>query len=238
MIDYVIVIYRNYALLEMQRDLFDRFNPAEYRLVIVDNTPDNEKKSIQARTNEIVVYRNSVNEFDGVSHGAAIDYGLTFVESEIVCILDSDFFIVDKNIGKYVQERIDQGYEAIGTEFGSSPFRQKHHPSKFDNIPILFCYFCKTEFAKQYSWIVTQSEVNFENSYIETGWRFRKHVLENNTKTIGWKIDDIDVYKKQVYRTELGDLVGMHYFCGSHSSMGENIRDEFNKQFGEYVQKN
>lgn len=235
-IDYVIVIFRNYNLLDIQRDLFERFN-SNYRLIIVDNTPDNEKKPIEARENELVVYRNSVNEFDGVSHGAAIDYGLQFVESEIVCILDSDFFILDKNIDAYVRNKISEGYEAIGTEFGDKAFREKH-PDKFDNIPCIFCYFCKTEFAKKYTWIVDRHEVDFGTSFIETGWRFRKHILDNSTKVIGWKIDNIEVNTKQIYRNEFGDVVGMHYFAGSHFRLNEDIKGEFNRLCGEYVQKN
>jgi len=237
-IDYIVVIFRNYNLLEIQRELFDNFNPNEYRLIIVDNTPDHEKKPIQARPNELVVCRNSINEFDGVSHGAAIDYGLTFVESDIVCIIDSDFFILDTDIGKYVRERIEQGYEAIGTEFGDKPFRDRHDPSKFDNIPCVFCYFCKTEFARKYSWIVDRHEVNFETSFIETGWRFRKHILDNNTRVIGWKIDNIEVNTKQIYRNEFGKVVGMHYFAGSHFRINEDIKGEFDRLCGEYVQKN
>lgn len=236
-IDYILVIFRNYNLLEIQRDLFDNFHPDEYRLIIVDNTPDSEKKPIVPRKNELVVYRNSVNEFDGVSHGAAIDYGLTFVESDIVCILDSDFFIIDKNIHKYIKQKIEDGYQAIGPEFGDKHFRDKH-PKMFDGIPCVFCYYCKKEFAQKYTWIVDRHEVNFETSFIETGWRFRKHILDNNTKVMSWKIDNIECDSKQIYRNEFNEVVGMHYFAGSHCRMNENIRGEFNRICGEYVQKN
>ena len=234
-IDYIMVIFRNYGLLDIQRELFDRYNDSDYKLIIVDNTPESEKQNIDPRKNELVVQRNSSNEFDGISHGAAIDYGLTFVESDIVCIMDSDFFILDRNIHSYIREKINCGYEAIGTEFGDGPFRLRHDPSKFDNIPVCFCFFCKTEFAKKYTWVVAPNEVNFSNSFIETGWRFREHILNNNTKVIGWKIDDIQTNTKQIYRNESGEVVGMHYFAGSHFRINENIKDEFKRVCGNYV---
>ena len=234
-IDYIIIIFRNYDLLDMQRELFSRYDDSEYRFIIVDNTPHSEKREIKPIKNELVVLRDSVNEFDGVSHGAAIDYGLSFAESDIVCIMDSDFFLLDKNIHTYIKNKIDSGYEAIGTEFGDEDFRKKHDPVKFDNIPVCFCFFSKLEFAKKYSWVVAKHEVNFANSFIETGWRIRKHILDNNTKTLGWKIDNIEVNTKQIYRNDMCEVVGMHYFAGSHFRLNENIREEFNKLYNRYV---
>jgi hypothetical protein len=233
-IDYIIVIFRNYDLLDIQRELFDRYESSEYRLIIVDNTPDNEKRAIEQRPNELVVLSNSNNEFDGVSHGSAINYGLNFVEADFVCILDSDFFILDRNIHQYIMRLFNHGYTAVGAEFGSGPFRAKF-PDKFNNIPVCFCYFTTTEFAKMYTWTVSQNEVNFANSFIETGWRFREHVLNNNIKTLGWKIDNIEQNTKQIYRNEFNQVVGMHYFAGSHFSLNEDIKSEFFRLCSDYV---
>lgn len=231
-IDYILVIFRNYDLLDIQRELFSKLNISDYRFIIVDNTPDSEKKPIQPTENELVVLRNSINEFDGVSHGAAIDYGLTFADSNIVCIMDSDFFIFNKNIHNYIRDRINSGYEAIGATFGSPHYRNTF-PELFDNIPVCFCYYCKREFAKQYTWVVDRHELNFAGSFIETGWRFRDHVIRNKTKTIGWSIDNIHENSKQIYRNESGEIVGMHYFAGSHVSMNSDFRNEIKK----YVQE-
>lgn len=233
-IDYIIVIFRNYGLLDIQRELFDRYDSSEYRLIIVDNTPDNEKRLIEARPNELVVLRNSNNEFDGISHGSAIDFGLNFVESDVVCILDSDFFILDKNIHQYIMNLLNQGYEAIGAEFACEGSRARF-PERFNNIPICFCYFARTEFAKMYTWTVSQNEINHSTSFIETGWRFREHVLNNNTKTLGWKIDNIQQTTKQIYRNEFNQVVGMHYFAASHLRINEDIKSEFRRLCGDYV---
>ena len=45
MIDYLTVVYKNYDLLYLQLDNFKKkFSDEEYRLIVVDNTPDSEKK--------------------------------------------------------------------------------------------------------------------------------------------------------------------------------------------------
>lgn len=233
-IDYLITIFRNYSLLDIQRELFERYNPNEYRLVIVDNTPDSEKKHITPKNNELILQRNSLNEFDGVSHGSAIDYGLEFIESEIVCILDSDFFLFDRDINQYVINNIKAGYEAIGPEFGAKAFRDKH-PEKFDGIPMVFCYFCKTKFAKKYTWKIEHHELDLTSSYIETGWRFRKHILENKTKVLSWKIDNIESDSKQTYKNENEKLVGMHYFAGSSVRIHHDFRGDLYGLYGQYI---
>ena len=55
MIDYLTVVYKNYDLLYLQLDNFKKkFSDEEYRLIVVDNTPDSEKKPIK-RSDEIDV---------------------------------------------------------------------------------------------------------------------------------------------------------------------------------------
>ena len=88
MIDYLTVVYKNYDLLNLQLDNFKkRFSDNSYRLIVVDNTPDIEKKKIE-RSDEIdiVVELESVPTFDGISHGRSIDVGLDYCESDIVCL--------------------------------------------------------------------------------------------------------------------------------------------------------
>ena len=47
MIDYVTVIYRNYDLLQLQVENFKkRFDKKHYNLIVVDNTPDSEKRTL------------------------------------------------------------------------------------------------------------------------------------------------------------------------------------------------
>ena len=94
MIDYIIVIYKNYDLLELQIENFKRLFPGhDYNLIVVDNTPDTEKRSTDACLDPIINYFvkcESVPTFDGLSHGKAINEGLKYVKSDIVGIIDSD----------------------------------------------------------------------------------------------------------------------------------------------------
>ena len=101
MIDYLIVIYKNYDLLELQVENFKRLFPDHnYNLIVVDNTPDNEKRTTDACLDPVIDYFvkcESVPTFDGLSHGKAINEGLKYVKSDIVGILDSDYFILNKS---------------------------------------------------------------------------------------------------------------------------------------------
>ena len=121
MIDYIIVIYKNYDLLELQVENFKRLFPnKDYRLIVVDNTPDTEKRIIEACSDPIInnfILCESIPTFDGLSHGKAINEGLKYVQSDIVGIIDSDYFILNKNIHDYVYKKFSQGYKAIGTEY-------------------------------------------------------------------------------------------------------------------------
>lgn len=217
MVEYLTVIFRNYELLEVQRKLFSSlFSSSDYRLIIVDNTPSTEKQEIIPCGNELVVLRNSENEFDGISHGAAIDYGLQYVTSDIVCIFDSDFFILNRNINEYVAEKFSDGYEAVGAEYNDGKDTlsiTNSFPELFDNIPCCFCAYYKTELAKSQSWIVNPHEIDRSTSFIEVGWRIRKHIIDNNIKTLHWKTN---TRSDNCIFEENGIIMGVHNVAGSH----------------------
>ena len=57
MIDYCLIIYKNYGLLNLQEKNFKkRFNKKDYRLIVIDNTPNLLKKDYK-------VDRSVVDEF-------------------------------------------------------------------------------------------------------------------------------------------------------------------------------
>ena len=145
MIDYIIVIYKNYDLLELQVENFKRLFPnKDYRLIVVDNTPDTEKRIIEACSDPIInnfILCESIPTFDGLSHGKAINEGLKYVQSDIVGIIDSDYFILNKNIHDYVYKKFSQGYKAIGTEYNDGKDTKNwvsKKPEAFENIPVCF----------------------------------------------------------------------------------------------------
>ena len=80
MIDYLMTIYRTYDLLDIQIENFEKkFSENEYRLIVVDNTPNSEKKEIKNKDKiDLIVDLDSSVTFDGVSHGGALDVGLNY----------------------------------------------------------------------------------------------------------------------------------------------------------------
>jgi len=236
MIDYLTVIYKNYDLLYLQLDNFKKLFPnKDYRLIVVDNTPDIEKKKIERKDEiDIIVEMESLpNTFDGISHGGAIDASLPYCESDIVCIFDSDFFFLDKDLNTYIKEKFELGYIAVGTEWddglGTRPWVKKF-PERFENIPCAFGSFYSLDLAKSESWIVTQQEVhqNQSNGFIEVGWRIRKRILENKLKTLSWKLSPISDnekfsgYGNCFFVNEYDKLMGVHYVAGSHVRWNSN----------------
>ncbi len=235
MIDYLTVLYRNYDLLDLQLDNFNRrFSNQDYRLIVVDNTPDNEKKEIQ-RSCEIdtLIKLDSVSTFDGISHGNAIDVGLQYCKSNIVCIFDSDFFFLHSNINDYVEKKFNDGYSAVGCSWDDGDgtrYWTKKFPEKFDNIPCAFGAFYDIDLAKSSSWIITSQEVNENKSegFIEVGWRIRKNILEDQNKTMSWKTDST-YYGNCIFKDEFDSVMGIHYVAGSHRRWNSQTYADINK---------
>ena len=248
MIDYLTIVYKNYDLLDLQLDNFKkRFSDNSYRLIVVDNTPDSEKQKIE-RSDEIdiIVELESIPTFDGISHGGAIDIGLQYCESDIVCIFDSDFFFLSSDLTSYALKKFEAGYVAVGAEWddglGTRPWVQRF-PDKFENIPCAFGAFYDTKLAKSESWIITPGEVekNKPEGFIEVGWRIRKNILENSRKTLSWKLSLISEdknfsgYGNCFFENEDSEIVGVHYVAGSHVRWNSNTRLEIeNLLDGEY----
>jgi len=222
MIDYLIVIYRNYDLLELQVENFKkRLKPDEYRLVIVDNTPDQEKIPIRYSSHKHqVLTLDSKPTFDGVSHGRAIDYGLQYCMSNIVAIIDSDFFILNNHITNYVLDKFKKGHLAVGCEYNDgkdTSYWVNKNPKLFENIPCCFGAYYNYELARSASWVITEQEVNNNRhtGFVEVGSKIRKHILENNIKTLHWK-NDATSYGTGFFRNENQEIMGVHYVAGSH----------------------
>jgi len=234
MIDYLIVIYKNYDLLELQVENFKRLFPDHnYNLIVVDNTPDNEKRTTDACLDPVIDYFvkcESVPTFDGLSHGKAINEGLKYVKSDIVGILDSDYFILNKNIHDYVYKKFKEGYKAIGTEYNDGKDTKswvEKNPAAFENIPVCFGAYYDAELAKSHSWIITEQEVN-ENrptGYVEVGYRIRKHIFENNIMSENWKTDATS-YGNCYFKNSDGEIMGVHYVAGSHRRWSDASRAE------------
>jgi hypothetical protein len=232
MIDHLIVIYRNYDLISLQVDNFKKRLPSnQYRLVIVDNTPDSEKIPIQStNSRHLILPLASKPTFDGVSHGRAIDYGLQYCTSPIVAIIDSDFFILNNNILSYVGKKFEEGYHAVGCEYNDGKDTKQWvniDPSKFENIPCCFGAYYDLDLARSASWVITEQEVNQGRStgFVEVGSKIRRYILENQVKTCHWKTDATD-YGTCYFYNENNTLMGAHLVAGSHRRWNDNSRKE------------
>ncbi len=246
MINYIIIIYKNYDLLGLQVENFKRLFPnKDYRLIVVDNTPDSEKRITEACKDSIIdsfVLCESVPTFDGLSHGKAINEGLKYVNSDIVGIIDSDYFILNKNIHDYVFKKFEQGYKAIGTEYNDGKDTKNwvsRKPEAFENIPVCFGAYYDTELAKSHSWVITEKELEEGRSsgYVEVGFRIRKHIFENNILSENWKTDATN-YGNCYFKNRDGEMMGVHYVAGSHRRWNEasltEIRDIISLDYDSY----
>ena len=231
MIDYVTVIYRNYDLLELQVQNFKkRFSKDEYSLIVVDNTPDSEKKILPITSDYTCHCFNSSPTFDGVSHGSALDYGLSYCTSDIVGIIDSDFFILNNNIHNYIFEKFTNGYRAVGTEYNDGSATKQWvniNPGNFKDIPCCFGSYYDINLAKACSWILTQEELNQNRTtgFVEVGWKIRKYILDNNIKTLAW-LTDATYHKNCYFKNELEEIMGVHYVGGSHAGWGPQSKQD------------
>ena len=238
MIDYLIVIYKNYELLNLQiRNFKKLFNKEEYNLIVVDNTPNGEK--IEIEPNEIIdkiILLDSFPTFDGISHGNAINEGLKYCNSEILCIMDSDYFILNPYIHSYILTKFEEGYVAVGTEYNDGKdtnYWVNMCPSNFENIPCCFGSYYQKELALAESWIVTPEEVerNRSTGFVEVGCKIRKYILDNNLKTFNWKTSSSQ-YGNCYFANEYDQVMGFHYVAGSHRRWDNNSKFELEKIIG------
>jgi hypothetical protein len=222
-IDYVVVLYDNYYLLDLQvKNFRKRFNRDDYRLIVVDNTPDKRKSPDYANSFlehiDCYVTKESTEQFDGISHGSAIDFGLQYCESSIIGIIDSDFFPLNRDIHKYINNKFDDGYKAVGCEYNDgtpdTAAWVNLNPKNFENIPVCFGAYYSSDVAKAASWVITPDEVNQNRStgFVEVGYRIRKHILDNSIKTTNWKTGQ----GRPCFFKDGDTTMGVHYVAGSH----------------------
>lgn len=244
MIDYVMTIYRNYELLHLQIQNFKkRMVSTDYRLIIVDNTPGTKQpiKIEDDSVNHLILTVNAPDPFDGASHGYAINCGIEQCTTPIICVIDSDFFILHNNMHNYVYDVFDRGYKGVGCEINDGDNCRAYlraWPHLFENIPCAFCAYYDIDIAKAASWVITREEcqINSREGFFETGWRIRKHVLDNKIKTCNWKTDATS-YGNCYFKNSQEEMMGIHYVAGSHRRWSEHAKFEIDaiiqKNFGQ-----
>lgn len=251
MIDFLIVIYKNYDLMYYQSEHFARLYEAyfqnnfrrTYRLIFIDNTPLEFRKSVNydllTENCHVFINDNQDNTHDGASQGAAIDFGRQYCSSPIVCVMDSDFiftsYIPIDGHSILNEFKEDLNLNAIGTEYydGESDveYAWKNIVSKnkglFENIPCCFCMFLKQDLLNSHTWKVTHEESLLKsNTFIETGWRIRNHILEYRLKTktwTGYQLDNALGTESPSYFNYGENLIGFHLQRGSHRNSESSV---------------
>jgi hypothetical protein len=234
-IDYITVCYKNYDLILLQVENFKKLFGNNYNLYIVDNTPNSLKnvellsKIALENPNIKIVNRDyELSEFDGISHGHAIDMGLKSCKNDIVCVFDSDFFFLHENINEYILNLFNSGYHAVGCEFNDgTPATTNYldsHPENFANAPVCYAAFYDKNVAQSNTFKIDINEVDRASGYIETGYRIRKHIVDKKLKGLTWKANRNE--RPCFFRNEKNELIGVHYTAGSHTNFNQKTIDE------------
>ena len=221
MINYVTVIFGNYDLLDVQVQNFKKRLPKkDYRLIVIDNTINKDKKTIvpDSIIDEFVIF-DSEPTHDGISHGRAIDEGLRRCTSDIVCVMDSDLFILNENIHEYIYAKFKEGYKAVGCEFNDgcgTKYWTDQFPDIWKNIPISYGGYYDINVARAGTWVETLEDIAVHRSTgeINSGWRVSKYIRENKIKTMTW-LTDATSYGNCFFRDQ-DDVMVIHYTAGSH----------------------
>jgi len=247
-IDYLTVCYINYDLIFLQIQNFKkRFDRNSYRFIVVDNTPPQYKNQelvdilknsefvdkvieiVDSKVTTAIDRENGADE--SVSHGGALEEGLKYCDSEIVCIMDSDFFILDNDMNEYILDKFNQGYQAVGVSFDATSFHREiidRNPSKYNNIPIIVGSFYKTEIAKT---VRLGDSTKLSDTDGETGYRLRNYIADNKIKSMTWRMKHRAGKREAAQRisNENGKLVAVHLWAGSHRNNYKKKMDELRK---------
>lgn len=219
MIDIGTVIYRNYSLLDMQLDHWKKIR-GEHRLLVVDNTPVAER-----REHDYPIL--NVSGSDGETHGAALDLLVRTATTDIVGIVDSDFFWLNKEILSEVINYFEQGYKCVGCE-GFYPDWQRvldpRWPQRAGSMaPVCWGMFVDRKLALEQTFIVTSAE---GSQIMETGWRLRERLIREQIPTVifsgfypaGWT--DLEC----CFFGSAERVQGVHYLKGSGGRSGDTGR--------------
>lgn len=231
MIDLLTVNYRNYELLDFQLEHLSRLDGInDCNLIVVDNTPIGERRRISHPLISNIVYTDAEPNFDGISHGNAIDIGMRRVKSDLVFLFDTDYFILSKDFfPRFISIMIKNDYDAMGAEFFDGrdwmPMRNMF-PERFDGIPAPWGSFYKSKLAKSESWVITPEELknNYAEGFIEVGWRIRMNLINRGKNTLAFKgFQKNYAGQGNCYFSYDEETIGFHYMRASYDRMIDSM---------------
>jgi len=110
------VNFNSLDYLDYQARVLQEFNE-DYEYIICDNTFPRQEDQL----NELKLkYKNIkiiINPIEKWKHGSGLNSGLEIATGKYVCMIDPDFFFHKKNYLGFLEEFLQKGYHAVGTEF-------------------------------------------------------------------------------------------------------------------------
>jgi hypothetical protein len=228
MIDVCMVIHKNYELLDLQKKHISRLKGAT-RLLAMDNTPEPFRKPTD-------LPHMTVGGIDGMTHGLVLDELMKVATSDIVCVQDSDFFWLNKNIIEEVENYFKLGFKCVGCA-GFYPDWQTNldprHPDRAGYLaPVCWGMFVDRKLAMEQTFSVTAEEAATVH---ETGWRLRQRLIQEQIPTVVFQgcYPDGWTDKECCFFTHQQKLQGVHLLKGSAGRSA--LTDQLPKMIEEFM---
>jgi hypothetical protein len=236
MIDIILTVFNNYNLLEYQFKIFKKIT-GDFKLLICDNTPIEFKKEIYIP--ETLVEKSKIYNYinygiDGEKHGDVLDYMVKQTTSDIICIMDLDFFWLDFDILNYINIFFENGYKCVGTElyYNGYDYVNELYPERNSILcPCIFGMFIYKNLIK-YSFVSNQYDANILKK--ETGWKIREYLINNN-----FKLKTFDCIKHPIIQSNnnIKNIDLPWFYVGNHKIIGVHLvgSTSYNKNNNEII---
>lgn len=216
--DIITVVYKNYELLDMQVNYWSK--QKNCNLIVCDNTPIKFRQPIK---HDVEHYILDIEGIDGETHGAALDFLIKKTKTDIIGMVDSDFFWIDPNILDFVQNRFDNNDICVGAEGFNPRLTEKHdllYPDyKSSYAPVCWGMFIDRNLALSDTFVLTSEESCW---MMETGWRVRVKIIQDKLPCTTFKghydPDDHDAKKLTIF-THQDKIMGVHLQEGSSNQI-------------------
>jgi len=217
MIQILCVIHRNYDLLDLQVKHWKKIN-GDFELLFIDNTLPEHRQSREGL--------ETLNIFgsDGESHGSALDYLVSKATTDIIGIVDSDFFWTDKDILSEVKELFAEGNVCVGVSAKYNDWEtyvDPYYPDRHHSFaPVVWGMFVDRKLAAEQTFVCTSEE---GRDRLYTGHRLRQRIISEKLPCVvypGFYPDGSSDHRGVYYGTP-EKVKGVHFLKGSAAKLHE-----------------
>lgn len=128
-----IVNYKSLSFIKHQLKTLYNFNSVPFKLIICDNSIPSEKKELEkicSKYKNITIIGHESKELGtSCQHSEGLQKILDLVDTEYLLINDPDFFWVQKEYLKTLQDLLDEGYVCVGAPFYRAGFSNDTTPA-------------------------------------------------------------------------------------------------------------